>query len=96
MTPLAGAFSGLIAYAIGLTMEGRNGLNAWEWLFIVEGCTTVGFGIFVFVVFQGFPEDVARDGSWLFKAVRQRKIIRARFKLGKLSLPVSRTLVVRW
>ncbi|RVX71958.1 hypothetical protein B0A52_04357 [Exophiala mesophila] len=79
----AGAFSGLIAYAIGITMEGRNGLNAWEWLFIVEGCMTVGFGIVVWVVFQSFPEDVAREGSWLFRSQRERNIIRARFKLSQ-------------
>lgn len=87
MTPIAGAFSGLIAYAIGLTMEGRNGLSAWEWLFVVEGCCTIGFGLVVLLVFQGLPENVARDGSWLFKTERERAIIRARYKLGKSSIP---------
>lgn len=31
-TTIAGAFSGLIAYACGETLEGRDGLHAWQYV----------------------------------------------------------------
>ncbi|GME24137.1 hypothetical protein AJ79_05737 [Neofusicoccum parvum] len=37
---LSGAFGGLIAYGIQL-MGDRRGLEAWRWLFIVEGCISM-------------------------------------------------------
>lgn len=37
---LSGAFGGLIAYGIQLMGE-RRGLEAWRWLFIIEGCISV-------------------------------------------------------
>ncbi|KAH8700227.1 major facilitator superfamily domain-containing protein [Talaromyces proteolyticus] len=37
---LSGAFGGLIAYGIQL-MGDRLGLEAWRWLFIIEGCVSV-------------------------------------------------------
>ena len=33
---LAGAFGGAIAYGVGF-MDGVGGLEAWRWLFILEG-----------------------------------------------------------
>ncbi|GLB38315.1 putative MFS general substrate transporter [Lyophyllum shimeji] len=37
---LAGAFGGILAYAIG-KMEGIGGRKGWEWIFILEGVLTV-------------------------------------------------------
>ncbi|KAG6890647.1 hypothetical protein C0995_006623 [Termitomyces sp. Mi166 len=37
---LAGAFGGILAYAIG-KMEGVGGRRGWEWIFILEGVITV-------------------------------------------------------
>jgi hypothetical protein len=42
---LAGAFGGLIAYAI-LRLEGENGLSGWQWIFIIEGTATVFIACF--------------------------------------------------
>ncbi|KAK2789192.1 hypothetical protein FQN52_006284 [Onygenales sp. PD_12] len=36
---LSGAFSGLLAYAIG-NMDGVRGYSGWRWLFIIEGVAT--------------------------------------------------------
>ncbi|KAF8645162.1 hypothetical protein AX16_007990 [Volvariella volvacea WC 439] len=37
---LAGAFGGILAYAIG-KMDGIGGRKGWEWIFIIEGILTV-------------------------------------------------------
>ncbi|KAI1816434.1 major facilitator superfamily domain-containing protein [Poronia punctata] len=40
---LAGAFSGLLAYAIA-NLAGAGGYGAWRWIFIIEGLITVVIG----------------------------------------------------
>lgn len=37
---IAGAFSGLLAYAIA-KLDGLGGLAGWRWIFILEGLATV-------------------------------------------------------
>lgn len=37
---VAGAFSGLLAYAIA-KLDGLGGLAGWRWIFILEGLATV-------------------------------------------------------
>jgi len=51
---LAGAFSGLLAFAI-LGLEGRAGYKGWQWIFILEGITTVAFGLLSFFVLPRTP-----------------------------------------
>jgi MFS family permease len=41
---LAGAFSGLLAYAIA-NLAGVGGYGAWRWIFIIEGLITVVVGV---------------------------------------------------
>jgi len=52
---LAGAFSGLLAYAISF-MSGKGGLLGWSWIFILEGIATVLVGILAFFVVVDFPD----------------------------------------
>lgn len=40
---MAGAFSGLLAFALA-KMNGLGGLNGWRWIFIIEGIVTVVLG----------------------------------------------------
>lgn len=41
---LAGAFGGLLAFALG-KMAGIGGYNGWRWIFIIEGLVTVVIGV---------------------------------------------------
>lgn len=52
---IAGAFSGLLAFAIS-KMDGVGGLAGWRWIFILEGILTVLVAIVAFFVIQDFPE----------------------------------------
>lgn len=51
---LAGAFSGLLAFAI-TKMDGLAGVAGWRWIFIVEGIATVVAGIATFFVLVDSP-----------------------------------------
>lgn len=37
MFALAGAFNGLLAYAIVKNLDGARGWRAWRWIFVIEG-----------------------------------------------------------
>ncbi|KAK0478870.1 MFS general substrate transporter [Armillaria novae-zelandiae] len=51
---LAGAFSGLLAFAISF-MSGTRGLLGWSWIFIIEGSATVVVGLLSFFILVDFP-----------------------------------------
>ncbi|KAG9256004.1 major facilitator superfamily domain-containing protein [Emericellopsis atlantica] len=57
---LAGAFSGLLAYAITL-MDGIGGLAGWQWIFILEGILTALCGSMAYFTIYNGPDSV----SWL-------------------------------
>ncbi|KAL9007974.1 MAG: hypothetical protein Q9173_006854 [Seirophora scorigena] len=52
---VAGAFSGLLAFAIA-KMDGIGGLEGWRWIFILEGILTVVVAIIAFFTIYDFPE----------------------------------------
>jgi MFS family permease len=52
---MAGAFSGLLAYAIA-KMDGVGGYAGWRWIFILEGLLTVLVAISSFFLVHDFPE----------------------------------------
>ncbi|KAF2667736.1 MFS general substrate transporter [Microthyrium microscopicum] len=51
----AGAFSGLLAYAISF-MHGTRGLEGWRWIFILEGILTVLVALLAFWGVSDYPE----------------------------------------
>lgn len=51
---LAGAFSGILAYAIGF-MSGTGGLLGWSWIFVLEGLITVVVGLIAYFLVVDFP-----------------------------------------
>lgn len=70
---LGGAFGGAIAYGVG-HMDRVSGLQAWRWLFILEGIPSCVLAIFVFFWFPNFPETE----SWLSPEERELAIERIR------------------
>ncbi|KAK7023646.1 hypothetical protein VNI00_016608 [Paramarasmius palmivorus] len=70
----AGAFSGLLAFAIA-KMRGLAGLEGWRWIFIIEGIVTVLLGLLVFFILVDSP---ARSTGWMtpdeIKYMQLRKI----------------------
>ncbi|CAH0034662.1 unnamed protein product [Clonostachys rhizophaga] len=58
---LSGAFGGLFAYGIQ-SMGARHGLEAWRWLFIVEGTISFGIGLACWVSLPTSPET-----AWFLK-----------------------------
>jgi MFS family permease len=56
----AGAFGGLIARGI-MELDGKRGIGAWSWIFIIEGSVTIVIGkcslvlaLFVFLCYALF------------------------------------------
>ena len=52
---VAGAFSGLLAYAIA-KMDGVGGRAGWQWIFILEGLLTVAVAFASFFLLYDFPD----------------------------------------
>src|SRR5512142_2526966 len=55
---IAGAFSGLLAFAIS-KMDGVGGLEGWRWIFILEGIATVLIAVLAFFALHDFPETAS-------------------------------------
>jgi MFS family permease len=70
-TAIAGAFGGLLAYAI-LLMDGVAGLPGWRWVYIIEGCLSILIGP---LIWFGLPTDPAE--AW-FLNDDDKKIMRIR------------------
>ncbi|RSH89712.1 hypothetical protein EHS25_001697, partial [Saitozyma podzolica] len=59
MGSLSGSFTGLIAYGVA-HMDGRAGLAAWRWIFILEGLITVAFAPLIIWILPS-----PSDSKWL-------------------------------
>ena len=51
---LAGAFGGVLAYALSL-MDGVGGQEGWRWIFIIEGLFSFCVGVLTFFLIQDLP-----------------------------------------
>jgi sugar phosphate permease len=63
---LANAFGGLIAAGVFKGMEDVQGIRAWRWLFIIEGCITIFFGFCALF----FLPDRPSNTIWLSETER--------------------------
>ncbi|CAG8487030.1 4472_t:CDS:2, partial [Gigaspora rosea] len=52
---MSGAFNGLIAFSIS-SLNGKFGLNGWQWIFLVEGAITVIIAFFCYFLISDYPE----------------------------------------
>ncbi|CAI7620910.1 hypothetical protein N7533_007547 [Penicillium manginii] len=65
---LSGAFGNLIAAGILRGLAGKQGMSAWQWLYIIEGVITVFVGIVICFVLPDFPE------TWKLLTPEMRKV----------------------
>ncbi|KIJ14065.1 hypothetical protein PAXINDRAFT_13182 [Paxillus involutus ATCC 200175] len=79
-TGLAGAFSGLLAYAIDY-MDGDGGLEGWSWIFILEGVVTILVGFIAVFVMVDYPSTAkfltAEERSFV---IEKRRVMLHRMK----------------
>ncbi|CAM9012450.1 unnamed protein product [Wickerhamomyces anomalus] len=82
---IAGAFSGLLAFAIA-KMDGVGGYRGWRWIFILEGLLTVVVAVAAYFLMPDYP-DTAK-----FLTPREREFVQWRldhdnnFKKNQVSL----------
>jgi MFS family permease len=53
---ISGAFGSLIAAGILSGLAGARGMEAWQWLYIIEGSVTCFVGLFMMIFLPDFPE----------------------------------------
>ncbi|KAJ6005846.1 hypothetical protein N7451_003790 [Penicillium sp. IBT 35674x] len=52
---ISGAFGGLLGSAIMSGMDGKAGLPAWRWLFIIEGASTIPVALLAMITLPDYP-----------------------------------------
>ncbi|GKZ26503.1 hypothetical protein AbraIFM66951_002584 [Aspergillus brasiliensis] len=55
---IAGAFSGLLAFAIS-KMNGIGGYSGWRWIFIIEGLATVVVAVMSYFLLYDYPDTAS-------------------------------------
>ena len=73
---IAGAFGGLLGYAIGF-MDGVAGQRGWRWILIIEGLPTIILGVGTFFLLADDPEHatyLSFKDKELVELRRQREI----------------------
>ncbi|CAO2657903.1 Nn.00g071630.m01.CDS01 [Neocucurbitaria sp. VM-36] len=69
---LASACAGILAYGL-MQLKGREGLNGWRWIFIIEGALTCFLGILAYWALVDFPDKA--HTSWKFLTEREARFI---------------------
>ncbi|KAI0745850.1 MFS general substrate transporter [Earliella scabrosa] len=92
---LGGAFGSAIAYGIG-QINGAHGLEAWRWLFLIEGAPACALAPLIYLFYPDYPETV----SWLSPAERELAIQRIKgvASLGheKITWKEARATLLDW
>ncbi|KAK8039987.1 hypothetical protein PG993_008398 [Apiospora rasikravindrae] len=93
---IAGAFSGLLAFAIA-NMSGVGGYGAWRWIFIIEGLMTVLVGLAAKFWVADWPEKAA------FLTASERRMLVRRLaadtgaaRMDRLDRRAARRIATDW
>ncbi|KAI1250411.1 hypothetical protein MGN70_007464 [Eutypa lata] len=87
---IAGAFSGLLAFAIA-KMDGIGNLEGWRWIFILEGIVTVIVAVLAFFVLHDFPETA----TFLTEEERAFVVFRLKYQGQVQSKELGRPMVAQ-
>ncbi|KAK3680912.1 major facilitator superfamily domain-containing protein [Podospora appendiculata] len=79
---IAGAFSGLLAFAIS-KMDGVGNLEGWRWIFILEGMATVIVALLAYLFLHDFPETAT------FLTEEERAFVVFRLKYQGQGIPAK-------
>ncbi|KAI0655691.1 MFS general substrate transporter [Cubamyces menziesii] len=70
---IAGAFGGLLAFAIE-KLNGVGGLAGWSWIFLLEGLLTAVIALLAYVIMQDYPERATflteDERAWLVDTLK--------------------------
>ena len=87
---IAGAFSGLLAFAIA-KMDGIGGLEGWRWIFILEGIATVLVAVMSFFALHDFPETAKflteEERAFVVYRLKYQSQIRGQEQDGHVRVP---------
>lgn len=87
---VAGAFSGLLAFAIA-KMDGIGGLEGWRWIFILEGIATVIVAVIAFFTLYDFPETATflteEERAFIVFRLKYQSGIARKGQAGKVRVP---------
>ncbi|KAJ5679634.1 phthalate transporter [Penicillium macrosclerotiorum] len=64
ISTVGASLSGVLAYGF-MQMDGLGGLNAWEWIFVMEGLLTCVLAIIGYVLIISFPQDAHNAHNFL-------------------------------
>lgn len=108
---LSGAFSGLLAYAIQ-KLDGRSGLEGWQWIFLIEGLIPVFLALFIWKMLPDDPQTASfltqpeRDflvrrlaeetGSGQGEVTNQDKMAKQYIKAGLSDYKIWCAIVIFW
>ncbi|KAK9473939.1 major facilitator superfamily domain-containing protein [Dipodascopsis tothii] len=89
---MASMFSGYLQAGVYNNLNGVNGLEGWQWLFIVDGCVSLPIALFGFFAIPDFPTTTR--ALWLSDRDRAYSIRRMTEvgKKGKKKMTVKRFL----
>ena len=71
--------SGLLSGAIEDSLNGKNGLAAWQWIFIVDGIVSIAVGVIGFYLLPGTPSECYS----IFLTDDEIRLARSRLKENK-------------
>ncbi|KAI1383860.1 putative pantothenate transporter [Hypoxylon trugodes] len=83
MSTIAGAFNGLIGYAITKDLDGVNGWRAWRWIFLIEGIVPIACSFVVLFLLPSSPSSL----KWGFSEAEKQHIIRRSARSHNTSEP---------
>ncbi|CCD22238.1 Fen2p NDAI_0A00800 [Naumovozyma dairenensis CBS 421] len=97
-------FSGFMQVSIHDNLNGRQGLEGWRWLFIIDFCITVPIAIYGLIFFPGVPDNTSRASrfsmtKYIFSEQElryARRRLPARDESTKLDWSIFTRVLKRW